>query len=143
MRKKIAIIFVLATLLLSSCTYEPPFRQTLEHIVKIELVSNDYMGEMYECTFTSTILCTLTEEGATAFASELLEMVCHKKLSPVGYIGIYEVRIYYDDGNIDIIGSEANGYTKQSEMVVQGWYYYAEEDLRELFEKYTSLSKKQ
>ena len=140
MRKTSLLFLIFIAILLSGCASEPPFQQTVENITKIELVSNDYIGPMYNCTFTSNVLCTLTEDDTAAFMEDLLKLECSKRHPPVGYIGIYEVRIYYDNGDIDIIGSDANGYTEQGEIVVSGWYRYSEEDLQGLFEKYATLS---
>ena len=113
---------------LCGCTVEPPFRQPVEAIAKIELIENAASEE--------SVLCTLTDNDANVFMAELLTLPCYKRMPPVGELGQYEIRIYYINGDADFIGSEANAYIQDGDLVVDGWYYFDQEDLCSLFATY-------
>ena len=123
-----AVLVCILTISLLGCAAEPPFKQVQESIERIELVEV-IRGE-------ETLRCILTGTKIDQFMDKLHEMTCYKHLSPQAELGQYQIRIYYSNGETDIIGSTANAYTENSELVIHGWYFYKEEDLRELFAVY-------
>ena len=108
-----------------------------ENIEKIELVISENTGEVYPPD--NVIVRTLTGEEIAGFMDKLDELICYKDFSPDGYYGSYEVRFYYNNGDVDIIGSTANGYIEKGKEICQGWYSYRTEDLKKLFEEYITV----
>ena len=129
MRNKMMISLVLVILFLCSCSHKPPFHQSAEDLIQIELIHN--------ANSENTILSTLTGTELTQFMNDLLELNCYKRFQPIGDFSELEIRIYYENGDVYIIGSGADGYIKQEELHINGWYYYEEKDLRVLFGAYT------
>lgn len=123
--------FLICVLVISlcACAANPPFKQPIESIEKIELIEHSATEE--------SVLCTLTDTDVELFMEDLLDMPCYKRSSPVGELGQLEIRIYYIDGNADFIGSEANACIQDGNMVIHGWYYFEEAALRELFAAYS------
>lgn len=128
MRDKVIILLVLFILLSCSCSHRPPFHQSTEDIIQIELIHN--------ADYENTILATLTGTKIVQFMNELLRLECNKRFQPIGDFGELEIRIYYENDDVYIIGSGADGYIKQGELHINGWYYYEENDLRLLFAAY-------
>lgn len=128
MKRKAIVILLLLALLLSSCSHQPPFRQPAEDIVQIALI--DYSAS------EDNILCTLVDPEIALFMNDLQELECRKRLQPIGDFSDLEIRIYYLNGDVDILGSMADGYIEQGKLHINGWYYYNEDALRELFNKY-------
>ena len=128
MGRKTIVILLLLALLLSSCSHQPHFRQPAEDIVQIALI--DYSAS------EDGILCTLVDAEIALFMNDLQELECRKRLQPIGDFSDLEIRIYYLNGDVDILGSMADGYIEQGKLHINGWYYYNEEALRELFSKY-------
>lgn len=128
MRRALIVFLILILLFLYGCTFQPPFRQSTENIVQIELVDNSIAED--------TILCTFTDTEIVQFMEGLQKIECHKRLQPVGDFSALEIRIHYADGSVDIIGSGANGYIEAGELHISGWYYYKEDALRDLFAAY-------
>lgn len=133
MKHKVYFVAVFLAIILCGCSSEPPFRQSVENIAKIELVKNQYASH------TSTLLCTLTGTTSTDFMTDLLEFDCIKRHPPSVDIGEYEIRVYYNNGDVDFIGSEGNGFIEQGETYIPGWYRYSDENLKNLFEKYATF----
>ena len=111
------ILLGLHVCVLLGCASEPPFRQPQEAIERIELIEV-IQGE-------ETLRCTLTGSEISAFMERLLNLTCYTQHPPVGKLGRYQIRLYYIDGDADFIGPDGNA-----------WYYYKEEDIRELFAVY-------
>lgn len=130
MVKKLHLIMtsLLLIVVLCGCTYQPEFRQPKENIAKIDLVHNTNLGQ--------EILHTITEDEISRFMDDLLKLEYNKRYHPIGDPGEWEVWFYYSDGDVDIVGTKTNQRIEKGEWIVNGWYYYEEEDLRRLFALY-------
>lgn len=135
MLKRFTVLVMLA-IFLCGCSAQRPMRYTEEHIDKIELVISENAGEVDPPD--SVIVCTLTGDEIAGFMDKIDQLICYKSFSPQGYYGTYEVRFYYSNGDVDMIGSTANGYIEDGEEICHGWYSYRTEDLEKLFEEYTA-----
>lgn len=125
--KRIVTITIAIFVLLCGCSYQMPLSQSGEDIAKIELINEKEVHP---------ILCTLTGEDAEWFMKELLQLTCNRNLQPLGEIGYLQVHIYYENGEVDFIGCVADGYIKDGEQTINGWYYFKEVDLLDLFSAY-------
>ena len=126
----IYLLVVMGAFFLRNRDNPPPFRQSADAVIKIELYHNrDPMP-------------ILQLEGADAqeFMTQLGQLKCYKRFSPTDDIGVFEIRIYYAADNADVIGSSANGSILQGSLHIDGWYYYAEADLQVLFAKFVDAS---
>lgn len=128
MQRKIIVFLMLLALILCSCSHQPRFRQPVENIIRIELINNSASGNV--------IICALVDNEIESFMNDLLKLECQKRFQPIGDFSEQEIRIYYENGDVDIIGSRADGYIEQGELYINGWYYYKEDALRELFDAY-------
>ena len=138
MMSRILIPFAVFVVILCGCSAQHPMRYSEEDIVKIELVITDNASEAHP--EDSAIVCTLEGKDIAGFMAKLDELMCYKNTSPHGYYGTYEIRFHYSNGDVDMIGSTANGYIAQGEEVCQGWFSYHTEDMQKLFEEYIAVS---
>lgn len=128
MRHKVIVFLILLALILCGCSHQPRLRQPVENIIRIELINNSAHGNV--------IVCALVDNEIEPFMNDLLKLECQKRLQPIGDFSEQEIRIYYENGDIDIIGSRADGYIEQGKLHINGWYYYKEDALREIFDAY-------
>lgn len=128
--KRFLIYLILFSVILCGCTYQLPFRQSTDNIVKIQLVDN--------CANGDAILYTLEGAEIAQFMGNLQKINCCKNMHPIDDYGVLEIRIIYSNGDVDIVGSRANGYVEAGVHYISGWYYYKEESLRNLFSFYIS-----
>ena len=118
-------LFVLMLFTGCSFKYPLPLRQPVDNIEKVELI--DTSASEY------TVLHSLTGDDISGFVDRLLVLKCSKRLQPTDDFGILELHIHYSDGDVDIIGSRANGYIEDGDLHTVGWYYLEEADLYGLF----------
>lgn len=124
--KKLTILFIILSLCLCSCAHELPLQHPVDNISKIELINEKKDG----------ILCTLTGADIPRFMSDLLMKECKKGFEPQGEIGYLQIHIFYENGDVDIIGRHGNARITDGEYTLVGWYKFSEADLLELFDAY-------
>lgn len=129
MKRQLTLLLIALSLLLCGCSGKPPLHNTSNAITRIELYEKNQ--DEYQ------IIYELSGENVALFMNQLLDLQCTKRLHPVEGWGTLVIYIYYQDGYVDILGSHTNGYIKNGEIVVSGWYYYDEDSLRQLFEDYS------
>lgn len=137
MRKKWFTIIIIACVLMMGCqkkTYAEYLRQPKENITAIELlrfVNNEHVT-----------IYTLENEQIDGF----VEKVCAFDVSNVrGYptdnCGLLAVRIYYFNGDVEMLGNEAFKYTTaEGETDLDDWHSVRYADLYELFAQYVEVS---
>lgn len=129
MKKLFSILLLCLTVFMCGCSRKPPLHDATSAIAQIELYEKNQ--DEYQ------IVCKLSGENVALFMNQLSDLPCTKRLHPVEGWGTLVIYIYYQDGYVDILGSHTNGYIKNGEIVVSGWYYYDEDSLRQLFEDYS------
>lgn len=125
--RRIIIVMMLLTLFLYGCQHQFPFSQPSNYIIQVELIDTE-----------DDVHHSLTGEDVSQFIMNLSEMQCHKNFNPIEDIGHLQILIYYENGDIDIVGCKSNGTIKGGERRISGWYYFNENDLAELFISYTN-----
>ena len=123
------LIILLCVLVLCGCSYQIPLRQSVEEVGWIELIDQRNSADPVSS-------CTLTGEQAKFFLDDLSKLDCIKRTEPLEGFNSLEIRIYYNSGNFDFIGSGTNGYYEDGTLQISGWYYYHEEELKVLFSRY-------
>ena len=113
-------IFLLAIILFlfSGCqpkAYDMPLHQDIDNIVKIEL--SDHTGK------ERVVMRTLTDGDIQAFTEKLLLVPCYRHFNdpPTNY-GYLSVYLYYENGDIDILGTEICTVIPDTASQ-KGWYY--------------------
>ena len=126
-------IFLLAIILLlfSGCqpkVYEVPLHQDIDNIVKIEL--SDHTGK------ERVVMRTLTDGDIQAFTEKLLLVPCYRHFNdpPTNY-GYLSVYLYYENGDIDILGTDMCDVISDTASI-KGWFYIKLEDMRNLFAEF-------
>lgn len=121
--------FPLVTLF-SGKAFKMPLHQSVENILSIELLDTSRRPE--------AVLKVLNETETEEFLDTFLSMKAGKYVNdpPVKY-GILTVKIRYQDGAVDYIGSDMNAYFLSSgEEDGAGWYYVGREEMIGLFKQY-------
>lgn len=119
MRKQAVCFCVFFSLLFCGCTpkaYSACINHPIDEIASVELLNTQNASE--------TILYTLAEEEISLFMDRLLEIKFYKCFNdPPTKFGILAIRITYNDGFYDIIGTEINGYYDASgNPLSAGWF---------------------
>lgn len=136
--KKLSVILIILVITLAGCsqkTYSPVLHQSYDNIQKIELIDGGYD----EHGLINTVVYSIYEYEIDDFIEDLMAANCYRHYSPdtYGYPGIW---IYYNNGNIDIISIYGNEYVSAEYEALDKlncWYYTDEDDICDLFEKYT------
>ena len=123
---RLIILLIVISLCLCGCTHKMPLQQPLDNITRIELINEKNEG----------VQCTLTREDIPQFMHDLMMLKCRKNLEPQGEIGYLQIHIFYENGDMDIIGRQGNARTENGEYIMDGWYKFSEEDLLKLFSYY-------
>lgn len=123
---RLIILLTVISLCLCGCAHQMPLQQPVDNIAKIRLVNEENEG----------IQCTLTEEDTPQFMHDLLALECRKNLEPQEEVGYLQIRIIYENGDMDIIGCCGNAWTGNGEYIMDGWYKFSEDDFLELFRDY-------
>lgn len=123
--KKTILICLFLLFLTSGCTrkYNMPLHQTLEDVQKIELVDTSDNKD--------TVLHTLVGNEAALFWRELSELHVGQYFNdPATEFGSYAVRIFYNNGYVDVIGMDICLYIDPNGSYDIGdeWYYIADDD---------------
>jgi hypothetical protein len=115
--------------MLCGCSHGTPIHQSADNVTQVELIDRRSETE-------SAMVCTLTGEQAQQFMKDLNELDCMKRFNPAEERNELEIRIYYASGDMDFLGTGANGYLENGEIQISGWYYYLENELDVLFSAY-------
>lgn len=139
--KKVFSIILISILMLMGCErndveeYPVPLHQPVDTALKVELYDHISGG------YSGLLLLTLEGDEAIDFCKELQELYTFKKFTPATSNSYLSCKIYYQNGDIDIIGSD--GCFVLSEHVyegpnqsVDGYYNVPRELLRKLFSEY-------
>lgn len=121
---------MLCIFLLCGCVRQTPLRQSAENVLQIELIDRRDSSE-------SASICTLTGDQAECFLEDLEKLDSIKRLQPIEDFNELEIRIYYSNGDMDLLGTGTNGYLEDGEIQISGWYYYPEKELEILFDAYS------
>ena len=111
-------------------SFKIPMHQAAENISSIELLDTSIKP--------ATVLKILDETETDDFLTVFCSLRAGKYINdpPVKY-GILTVKITYQDGATDFIGSDMNAYfLATGETHGTGWYYIGREEMLDLFEKY-------
>ena len=121
--------FPLVTMLMGK-QFKIPVHQPAEKIRCIELIDTSGQSE--------AVLKVLHGNEAKAFLDAFLSLKAGKYVNdPPTKFGILTVKIYYQDGAVDFIGSDMNAYFLPSgEEAGAGWYYVGRKEMLGLFELY-------
>lgn len=125
--RRIIITMLFLSLFLCGCQHQFPFSQPSNHIIQIELIDTE-----------DDVHHLLTGEDISQFINNLTEIQCYKNLQPIEDIGHLQILIYYENGDIDIVGCKSNGTIKDGKRSISGWFYFNETDLEELFISYSN-----
>lgn len=136
MKRAYFFLIVTVVLFLSGCqrrAYDLPLHQEIDNIVKIEL--SDHTAE------ERVVLCALTESDISAFMDGLLSSQCYQYFNdpPVEnkYLSVY---LYYQNGDVDILGTDICDVISDTASQA-GWYYIDAEDMYNLFAGFVDPSK--
>lgn len=114
--------------------YALPLNQDVENIVQIELLEN--------ADSELTVLCTLTDHEMDAFLQEFMQIEAGRHANdPPTQLGKRAVKVYYSDGDYDILGQDMIIFFSASGEILptNGWYYLPIDALDSLFEKYVKI----
>ena len=131
--KKICILLSLLSFLLCGCNqkYELPLHQEASQITKIEL-SDHTSGKR-------VVLHELTKTEVLPFMEKLEAVSCYRYFNDPatdnGYLSVY---LYYENGDIDILGTGICDTTSDSSSQ-KGWYYLDAGETWELFSNYVPV----
>lgn len=138
----LAILITLAVLiygfplvtLLAGKAFDVPVHQPVENIQSIELLDTS--------RDRTAVLKVLSKGETETFLNDFLSLKAGRYVNdPPTRYGILTVKIYYQDGAVDFIGSDMNAYFLASgEEKGAGWYYLGREEMIELFENYVDRS---
>ena len=137
----IVIANLLLIILLSGCTgktYTYQIKQEIDDIIKVELLRNEDATKLKDFEFT--VLYTLNEDEVESFIERLAELNCYKYFNdPAGHYGSLVIRIYYDNGDTELIGISRTNYIKNGKSS-GGSYFFGDEDMHSLFAEYIDPS---
>ena len=134
MRKQVICICLFFSLLICGCNpkvYSACINHPIEEIASVELLDTQYASEKS--------LYTLSEDEIPLFIERLLEIEFYKCFSdPPTELGILAIKITYNDGFYDIIGTDINGYyDANGNPMSAGWFSVADKtDFIALFSYY-------
>lgn len=134
MKRLCMLMCIVLCIITSGCSrksYSIQLHHDTEKIIKVEL-SDHSSG-------TRTVLNTLTKENIATFIDGLLAEKCYRYYSdpPVenGYLSVY---IYYDNGDIDIIGTDICDVISTT-VTQDGWYYIDANEMWTLFSAFVDM----
>lgn len=110
--------------------FDVPLNQPAQNIHSIELL--DTSRDQPE------VLKVLEGSELDGFLEEFLELKAGRHVNdPPTRYGILTVKICYQDGAVDYIGSDLNEYyLATGEEKAAGWYYMGREEMIRLFQRY-------
>lgn len=137
------IISGILLILLCSCMgrgpFSPPLKQTTTDIIKVEFVDGRNEADLFNVdTYSNYVIYTLDTKQTNDFIEGLLTVEFYiPSLEPSRHLGDIAVRIYYKNGNSDLIGSNCN-YSVDSNLKIldRGVYYPDEDAFYSLFAKF-------
>ena len=138
----IAVIFGLFVLLCSCMErgpYSAPLNQPIDEILKVDLVDGRNEYELfYSESYANTVICTLDSEQMDVFLEGLLTVEFFvPSLEPSRHLGELAARVYYKNGNSDIIGSNCCYYVDSNFKILdRGTYYPNKESFYTLFGRF-------
>lgn len=135
MRVKFISIMILMSVLLLGCTKQTCMeyiRQPKENVEKIELIYNEKGNE-------STVLYTIEDDELEDMFIKLAGVSMGKHREPHGSLGYLAIGLYYYDGDVELIGTQASAYLSdgnESEKELDSWHYISYSEVYELFSQY-------
>lgn len=123
--RKIIVICLTVVIAMCGCTktYGMPVHQSMEEVSKIELLDMSRNGE--------TVVHALDYQQVAPFWAELVQLSVKRYINdPATEYGMYAIKIYYQNGYIDIIGCDICHYVDPHGNCNIGndWYYIADDD---------------
>ena len=134
--KKVCIVFIIVLLhsFLFGCqqkSYDLPLNQEKDQIVKIELSKYTLRNRV--------VLCTLDSTEILQFMEKLEGVSCHRYFNDPEtdnrYLSVY---LYYENGDVDILGTGICDTTSKSK-IRKGWYHLDARETWELFSQYVPV----
>lgn len=137
MKKSVIFVLVLAICVCTSGCHSRSLTLTLhqstENISKIELTYS--ASQKTEPRIIKTIL----DNEIAEMVDELLTLTYQRTSPPCTVIGEYAINLYYENGDMEFIGSYINGYIDSSGKIdSNGWYIVDQDEFMEIFNKYAS-----
>lgn len=137
-----AFILVLILLL---CGCEPesvqyPLRQPSESIQTIELLKDMRDISDIDKPVDFSVLYSVPEAEIMDFIEAFSELRCAKSFGdcPTEF-GVLAIRITYDNGDVEIVGTDNNGYFTATKSKY-GTYYFDKEEFYNFFARYVDES---
>ena len=138
MRKRVICILLFICIAFCGCerkVYSACINHPLDKVANIELLdTHDHK---------KTVIYTLSESEIPLFLDRLLEIEFYRCFNdPPTDLGILAIRITYNDGYYDEIGTDINGYyNAEGDGQRAGWYYVGDRaDFTTLFSCYVEES---
>jgi hypothetical protein len=80
---------------------------------------------------------SISEERIDEFLDRLSSLSYYRCSPPGTYIGEYSIYIYYENGDVDVFGSEINGYIFSSgEKRTNGRYHVDQDEFMNMYYEY-------
>lgn len=136
--KRLGCILILLAIMLSISGCYPkantyPFQQSTENITRIDLL---VCGDFYVAEENYEIFAQLYDDEMEQCIKELSELNCYRYFNdPATGYSNYAVKIYYADGEYELIGSNNNRYTIDGEIFLDK-YYFLDDEFMTLFKYY-------
>ena len=88
----------------------------------------------------STLLYTIKGNEIAPFIEKVSALDCRALHPPGTEKGEWEFNIYYNNGDIDMIGDNGDRFVINGRRTYDGRHYYREEDLIALFSEYVDVT---
>lgn len=117
----------------SDCPYE--FRQDFDQIKKIEIVKKEY--DSIRTDTPIQLIKVLDESEHQAMIDAILDADgSYVGLEPGTGFGLYIIRIYYQNGEIELLGQYNNGYISPDGEIHQDIYAFDREDFNAIISEF-------
>lgn len=139
--KRIAILVMMLSLVLSGCSYmlknNYEFAHGVDQIVSIDILDNDDLNPLLEDDPDPEVLCTISENSFNTFISELTNISGNMFLNdpPKGY-GSVVIRIAYSNGDFELIGRHNSSVHLTSGGSYAVAFLFEEEGFNEFLRNY-------
>ena len=139
MKIKLGAIILLCIFILTGCfyqEYEPyEFRQDFDQIVKIEIVQKEYDSILPD---TPTFVVEVLDESEhqTMIDAILSTKGFRKTWEPNSGLGMHIIKIYYQNGEVELLGMYNNGYIPPDGEIHEDNYAFNKEEFLSLLSEW-------
>lgn len=136
------ILFIIGCLIIfaTGCGKdEYPFKQAEENIVKVEVVLNGELQDLYT-EHEVTLIKELSLQDISKFIDDFRKIECTRGFGDPAELtpGDKGFKIIYENGDYEIITQDAQGRHQKDKYFNNGKYYFDEEQFNDLLEKYSN-----